>query len=429
MSAQPPEKLGKYEVVKEIARGSMGVVYEGYDPFIERRVALKVAITEFLREKDSGARFRKMFFNEAQTAGMLHHPNILEIFDAGIDGDTCYIVMELIERGSTLKYFCRPTNLLPVTQAVELIYRCAKALDHAHRQGVIHRDIKPTNILLTVDTDVKIADFSIAHVAQADLAQTMPMGFVGSPRYMSPEQIQEDVLTSQSDLFSLGIVFYELLTGRHPFVADSFSRLVYKIIHETPPPVQDLRPELPPVLNDIIARSLAKDLRARYRTGMELAIDLSAAFSHLEQPQQDISDDDKFARLRRLDFFRDFSDVEIWEILRAGIWQESPTDTTIIAEGELEDFFFVLVEGVVRVRKNGQNIGRLATGACFGEMGYLSRTRRSASVVADGPVSLLKLNTTVLEQVTRDCQLNFSNAFIRVLCERLAQMTAAAAHK
>ncbi len=169
-------------------------------------MAVKVAISDSLKDSDSGQRYRKMFFNEAHTAGMLKHPNIIGILDAGVDQDECYIVMELVEGGNTLKTHCKPENLLPVEQVVEIIFKCAKALDYAHRQGVIHRDIKPTNILLTRDFDIKIGDFSIAHIIGSDTTHTMPMGFVGSPRYMSPEQVQEDAISNQTDLFSLGIV-------------------------------------------------------------------------------------------------------------------------------------------------------------------------------------------------------------------------------
>ena len=226
MSETAPEKLGKYEVKSEIDRGSMGIVYLGHDPFVNRSVALKVALADSLNDADSGERYRKMFFNEAHTAGSLTHPNIVSIFDAGVDEDTCYIVMEYIEGGDTLRSHAKPETLLPIEKVVEIIFKCANALDYAHRQGVTHRDIKPSNILITKDKDVKIGDFSIAHITKLDDTTTAPQGVMGSPRYMSPEQLKEEKITTQSDLFSLGVVMYELLTGRHPFLTDSFSRLV-----------------------------------------------------------------------------------------------------------------------------------------------------------------------------------------------------------
>ena len=416
-------KLGKYEVVREVGRGSMGVVYQAYDPYIDRQVAVKVALADALKDREAGERFRKMFFNEAHTAGMLRHPNILDIFDAGVDEDKCYIVMELIEHGDTLRTYCRRDNLLPVNQVAELIFRCAKALDYAHRQGVIHRDIKPSNILLTPEMDVKIADFSIAHINRTDMSQTMPMGFVGSPRYMSPEQVQEDTITHQTDLFSLGIVFYEMLSGRHPFGGESFSDLIHRVINEEPTPLETHRPDLPPILGRIVVKCLEKAPERRYRMGLDLASDLSMAFTHLERPQEEIPAREKFELVKPLDFFRGFPDAEIWEIIRASVWQEAAPGEAIIQEGDIDDSFFVIIHGAVNVTKQGRLLGRLKSGECFGEMGYLNKTRRTATVNAEGQVSLMKVNATLIEQVSADCQLRFSRVFLRVLSERLAKTT------
>ncbi|RKZ49941.1 MAG: serine/threonine protein kinase, partial [Gammaproteobacteria bacterium] len=175
-----PEKLGKYDVLGEIDRGSMGTVYLGHDPYTDRGVAIKVAHTESLENEESGDQYKKMFFNEAHTAGSLNHPNIVGIVDAGTDQDVCYIVMELVKGGGTLKPYCTPENLLPIEKVVEIIFKCAKALDYAHKQGVVHRDIKPSNILAEVNLEVKIADFSIAHMNRADDTATQQIGLMGS---------------------------------------------------------------------------------------------------------------------------------------------------------------------------------------------------------------------------------------------------------
>ncbi|MGE0860351.1 MAG: protein kinase [Gammaproteobacteria bacterium] len=418
-----PKKLGKYDIQEEIGRGSMGIVYRAFDPYINRDVAVKVAMAEALRDKDSGDRFRKMFFNEAHTAGMLRHPNILDIFDAGVDGESCYIVMELVAGGGTLRPYCRTDKLLPLNQAAEIVFKCAKALDYAHRQGVIHRDIKPSNILLTADMDVKIADFSIAHAVRQDTTATMPLGFVGSPRYMSPEQVHEDVITNQTDLFSLGIVTYELVTGHHPFGGTSFSALVHRIVNEDPTPLSTYRHDVPDVLERIIQRALEKNPLRRYRMGLDMAIDLSMAFSHLERPQEEISVNAKFEACKRLEFFRGFPDTDIWEIIRAGVWLELDVDEQAVREGDVDDSFFILVGGDVNVTKQGHHVNKLHAGDCFGEMGYLNRIKRTATVTADGPVLLLKINSTLMEQVTVDCQLRFYKVFLKVLTERLSRTT------
>jgi serine/threonine protein kinase len=424
MATVIPEKLGKYEILKQIGRGSMGIVYEGYDPYTDAKVALKVALAESLKDNESGQRYRKMFFNEAHTAGMLKHPNILEIRDAGVDGDECYIVMELVEGGDTLKTYCKPDNLLPLEEAVEVIFKCAKALDYAHRQGVIHRDIKPTNILLTRDMDIKIGDFSIAHVVTSDTTNTMPMGFVGSPRYMSPEQVHEDNITNQTDLFSLGIVMYEMLTGQHPFAADSFSRLIHKIINEKPPPLRTYRSDIPEILEKIVYHALQKDMTKRYTMGLNMAADLSLAFDYLEAPGKDIEEEEKFNAVRRLEFFRDFPDSEVWEILRACIWQEADEGEEIIIEGDIDDSFYIIISGTVEVKKEGRRVGILHSGDCFGEMGYLEKAKRSASIIALEKMQLMKVNATLIDQVSVDCQLRFSKVFLRTLVRRLSNTTA-----
>ncbi|MCP5201300.1 MAG: protein kinase [Gammaproteobacteria bacterium] len=424
MSAQIPDRLGKYEVMREIGRGSMGTVYLGHDPYIDRQVAIKVAHAEQLNDEEGGDRYRKMFFNEAHTAGRLTHPNIIGIYDAGVDGDTCYIVMELVEGGETLKDYCRADNLQSIDKVVEMIFKCAKALDYAHKQGVIHRDIKPTNILVTQDGDVKIGDFSIAHLTKMDSTETMPMGMVGSPRYMSPEQVTEDYITSQTDIFSLGVIMYELLTGKHPFAAESFSRLVQRILNEDPADVRELRSEIPEALSRIVKRAMAKDRADRYQMGMELASDLSKAFDALlEAPQENITEQEQFLAVKQLDFFDGFPDAEIWEIVRAGKWQDYKDGAEIIIEGELDDSFYIIVHGEVSVQKHSKDLRQLLAGDCFGEMGYLAKTKRTATIVARGPTSLLKVNSTVISQVSLNCQVRFLKVFLRTLIHRLSVTT------
>ena len=418
-----PGKLGKYQISELIGRGNMGEVYKGYDPFAELDIAVKVAIADALKDKESGERYRKMFFNEAHTAGTQKHPNIVEILDAGVDEDYCFIVMELIEGGDTLKTYCTMDNLLPYETVVEIIFKCAKALDYAHRSGVIHRDIKPTNILLTKDYDVKIADFSIAHLMTSDTTHTLPMGFMGSPRYMSPEQVQEDSLTNQTDLFSLGIVMYEMLTGKHPFAACSFSRLIHMIINEKHPPLRSHRANVPKILEKIIHHALQKDPAKRYKMGLNLSADLSLAFDYLDKPQEDMQVKERFNVIKTLDFFRDFNESEIWEIIHACIWQDFNPGEEIIVEGEIDDSFYVITAGEVDVYKDSALIGKLQCGDCFGEMSYLSKEKRTATIKAGTNVSLMKFNSTLIEQASVECQLHFSKVFMSTLVRRLSTTT------
>jgi serine/threonine protein kinase len=420
----PPSKLGKYDVIRELDRGAMGIVYLGHDPFVDRPVAIKVALNEALDHPESGAGYRRMFFNEAHAAGRLRHPNIIAIYDAGVEGDTCYIVMEYVPGSVTLREWTRAESLLPLSVVVEIVYKCARALDYAHSQGVVHRDIKPSNILLTADQDVKIGDFSIAHIHKLDDTGTMPMGMAGSPRYMSPEQINEDYITHHTDLFSLGLVAHELLTGRHAFPAESFSRLVQKILYEQPLPLGELRPDLPPALVAVIDRALAKDRADRWQSGLEMAAALNEAFTELlERPTREISDEERFESIARLEFFHGFPAQELWELVRAGTWLEFKDGESIIVEGELDDSFFVITDGVVGVCKNGRSLRELGPGDCFGEMGYLARIRRTASIVARDRTRLLKLNAGVINRVSLNCQVRFLKVFLRTLIHRLSATT------
>ena len=414
-----PEKLGKYEIRQQIGKGSMGLVYEGYDPFADDLVAVKVALSESLKNPEVGERYRKMFFNEAHTAGKLKHPNIIQILDAGAENDDCYIVMELVQDGNTLKHYCSQANLLPYEQVVEIIFKCAKALDYAHREGVIHRDIKPANILITNDMDVKIVDFSIAHLMTEDTSMTMPMGFVGSPRYMSPEQAQEDLITHQTDLFSLGVVMYELLTGKHPFKAEGFSALIHKIINEKHTLMRTHRSDIPDILEKIVHHLLEKNLQKRYKMGLNLAADLSLSFDYLDEPKEDLVAKEKFTAVKQLDFFQGFNDTEIWEIIRACIWQEYEAGCEVIVEGDIDDAFYVIASGSVNVYIDVKQVGYLQMGDCFGEMGHLAKMERTATIKAHDYVKLMKINGTMIDQLSVGCQLHFNKVFLRTLVKRL----------
>ena len=331
--------------------------------------------------------------------------------------------MEYIEGGDTLKSFCTTENLLPIEKVVEIVFKCAKALDYAHRQGVVHRDIKPSNILVTKDHDVKIGDFSIAQLNKADTTETQQTGMMGSPKYMSPEQLKEDSITNQSDLFSLGIVMYELLTGKHPFPADNFSRLVTKILNDEPTPLKELRTDIPRVLEDIVKKAMQKEVENRYSMGLDLATDLSKAFESLDGPEENISEQEQFNSIKKLEFFEGFPDAELWEIIRASNWQDYTNDDDIIVEGELDDCFYIIVQGEVAVKKNDKSIRTLKAGDCFGEMGYLTKTKRTATIKSDGDTAILKINSTVISQVSLNCQVRFLKVFLRTLIHRLSATT------
>jgi serine/threonine protein kinase len=423
-----PHTFGKYEVTGEIGRGSMGTVFSAYDPFYNRQVAVKVANPRFTGHEQVGKRFTKMFFNEAHAAGLLEHPNILRVYDAGMDDGFCFLVMEYVPDADTLEPHCEPERLLPLRDVVGIVYKVAKALDYAHRQGIIHRDIKPSNILLTKDRDVKLADFSIALVTRKDARETQIVGLLGSPLYMSPEQINDGPLTNASDLFSLGVLTYLLLTGRHPFMAENINAINRRITHDRPPSLLELRRDLPGPLDHIVQRLLKKDPNDRYASGLDLAADLAVIFDDLDAIHDLDGLKEKFETVKELGFFKEFLDAEVWELIRASDWQSYAKGTTIIQEGDLDQSLYIVLSGVVDIDKNGRRIGSLQQGDCFGEMGYLARIQRSASVTAKTDVSIMKVNANTIDRASMGAQLRFLKVFVKVLIERLSDTTSALSH-
>ncbi len=415
------QTLSKYRVIREIGHGSMGTVHLGHDPFIDRPVAIKVAHPPPGSSEADQDLFRRLFFNEAQAAGMLKHPNITAIFDAGVDRGVYYIVMEYVHGGRTLENYCRPDNLLPVDEAIKVFYKCALALDYAHKKGVVHRDIKPRNILVTEDRDVKLTDFGIA-VMHGDPGDNTAQ-HAGSPLYMSPEQVRREPVSPQSDLFSLGVVMYEALTGTHPFAAENIEAINHRILAGQPVPITRLRADLPAVLTRILDRALSKDPRTRYRSGSDLAGDLGLVFDFLPAPGSGIPRQDKYNAARALAFFAPFSDAELWELINASAWQRVPAGKSIILEGETDKAFYVIVEGTVDVSKNTRHIDCLGPGDCFGEMGYVSGRGRTATITARDDVTYMKAQAPLIERTSVNCQLRFHKLFLHTLIERLSRAT------
>lgn len=413
-----PKRIGKYVVARELGRGTTSVVYLCHDSYRGKDVAVKLydADGDF-SAKEAQIR-RRLFFNEAQMAGMLDHPNILPILDAGELDDARYIVLEYISGARPLTEHTDVDHLLPIGKAVEVAFKCARALEYAHRQGVIHRDIKPGNILLTRDGDVRIVDFGVARTEHGGLSKVR--GLIGSPSYMAPEQLTKHISTRETDLYALGVVLYELLTGKRPFYGETLDKLRQQVNYASPLPVHRLREEVPPELERIVNRALEKQPARRYRSGLEFAADLSQAFQQAARLRQQMVEQERFRQLRHLAFFRDFAYPDIWELLNAGSWESYKEGEAIVREGELDQSFFITVSGEVRMERGGETVGRFAEGECFGEAGYLDGIRRENSMVAGDDVEVLRLTATAVDRCSGDCQLRFMRQFLRMLLARLS---------
>ncbi len=426
-----PKKFGKYQVIEKLATGSMGVVYEGYDPVADRPVAIKVSLSEHIKDKQQARRFNELFIREAKTASLLHHPNIMEVFDCGIDEGRHYIVMELVKHARTLKDYISKEELLTSEEVVALIIQCAEGLKYAHVQGVIHRDIKPANILVTEDMQIKIADFSIAFVTHPDLDMTMPTGFVGSPRYMSPEQVQEDIITDQTDLYSLGVVMYELLTGKHPFEAESFSRLIYKVVNEDPPDPLSIKPGLPEKLVAYMQHALIKDPAKRFQSASEMIKYLKRVYSIpdekkspliIEENNQKNSGPElsreKQNKIQSLSFFQGFEVAELQIIGDNCLWLDFNESDQIIQENEHDEGFYVLVEGKLSTES-------IKDGDSFAEVACLSGGRHLMSVNAISKVTALHINKPLIEQLSALSQ----SKIYKQLASNLARKLSSASHE
>ena len=412
--------LGKYELIREIGYGSMGTVYLARDLFLHRDVAIKVANPTTNDDARRARRRRKLFFNEAQAAGMLRHPNIVATIDAGIEGELRYLVMEYVPGAETLGDFCQPDRLLAIDLVVDLVLKCAVALDFAHSKGVIHRDIKPANIIVTADREVKIADFGIALMTGDEVEQTQVVGMLGSPRYMAPEQVYGETITNQSDIFSLGIVLYELLTGTSPFAARTLALIGQNIGREAHKPLLEVRPEIPTALARIVDRTLKKHPAGRYSNAMDLAGDLSLVYDELKLTEKELIGPQRFEKVKGLSFFADFAEADIFETINASTWARHKAGTHIIEEGVTGESFYILISGTVSVVRNRSEVDTLTSGTSFGEIGYLTSGRRTASIIAKTNVVVMKVQADLIRRASASSQLRFQHAFLKTLTARLA---------
>lgn len=412
------DKIGKYEIIRELGSGATSTVYLALDPFSNQQVALKLFNIDMQHDTSLARAHRRLLLTEASLVGKLSHPHIVKIFDAVMDGAVNYMVMEYVD-GETLERHSDVDHLLPLNAIAEIIYKCCKALEYAQHQGVIHRDIKPANVLLCGQNDIKISDFGAAMLVDQQATQ---VSGVGSPAYMSPEQIKEQLLTHQTDIYSLGVTMYKLLTGRLPFDASNNYSLIYQITNIEPPPPSTFRPEIPPELENIVLHAMQKDISRRYQAWDEFAHDLVGFFSGNVALLEEMFDTEKFDTLRSLLFFRNFSDVELWEVLRISEWSRIHKDGRIIGEGDEGREFFILANGTVKVLKQGRLLSILHKGDCFGEMAHLSEHefRRSTDVVAKSDATLIRINPEMLAKASTGCRFQFDDAFLRMLVRRLA---------
>ena len=430
-----PELIGKYRVKSKLGEGSTSEVFLAHDPFHDRDVAIKRVRSSALADPREAHYQQRFFAAEAALVGRLHHPNVVEIYDAVADVESPYLVMEYVA-GVTLRRYCRADNLLPLAQIVEIAFKCAKALGYCYRQGLIHRDVKPANLLATVDgdqiTDVKVTDFGSVFNQGADHTQIYR---VGSLAYMSPEQLDGDALDSRADIYSLAAVMYHLIAGRPPFDATQQQAIMHQIYHASPPPLATLREGVPPALQDLIERSLAKDRALRPADWDEFATSLSSLISQRQVPSgalQEVLDSERFTLLRGLEFFAGFGDVELWEVVHRALWQRHTYGQALYRKGEQGSSFHIVTQGQVEVYRDGKSVASLGAGQSVGEMAYLApnpelRTH-SVDILVSQPATTVAFSPESMDRLSLATRHLFDKAFIRVLVRRLHAAHEALAH-
>lgn len=424
---QMPERVGKYRIMRELGRGATAIVYLAENPHYPDPVAVKhVKFDDKARDEAKWNRRRlKLLKAEEAVASRLDHPNIIRIFEAVVETDEAYVVMEYFP-GLTLERYCTFEHLLPIHRVIGIIFKCCMALDHAYRNGIVHRDIKPANILVDDQDNVKITDFGLAlNISKKiETDSTFIMG-VGSPAYMSPEQIKGYPLNQKTDLYSLGVVLFHMLTGRLPFRAANPAQLVYKIINADQPSVSQLNPDVPEQMDAVIRKALEKDLYSRYKNGAEFAKDLAAVRYKILDDTVKPPDTNRFTMLRKLVFFTEFEDFELWEVLRLCSWRKVDEHVTLMHERDADQRFGIVLSGRVELSIEGHKVLELGPGEVFGEQAWLDHLehRHMMTAVSLETMTYIEINPAALALASDEVQERFRRQVSTIVVRRLAEVS------
>ena len=422
----PASLTQRYEIRGELGRGATSVVYLAHDSFGKRDVALKVADPRILRENPELAPLRKAWLNEVHIAGNLNHPYIVEIFDAGFGDEAAWLAMEYLP-GGTMEPFTRPENLKPVAEVLEIAYKCASALDYACRAGIIHRDIKPANLQYVGPGQAKVCDFGAAYWAQDDSA-TQVMD-IGSLAYMAPELFRQWV-TPQADIYALGIVLHQLLTGKRPFDAKEQASLMYAIMNGERPPLTQFRPDLPESLEPLLDRMLARSLEDRFPNWPSVLSALSTHCTRAAKAQEQVSakyekpaEAELYDQLRALPLLKPLNDAQLWELLRISRWAKVPANTVFMYEGNEARSCYLLLNGEARVLRENKLIALIDPGTLFGELAFAEDppSPRAATVVAGSEATIGKWSYERLRNASPGLQSTMLEIFFRLTAARLKQ--------
>ncbi len=430
-----PAQIGKYRVRAKLGEGATSEVFLAHDPFQNKNFAIKRVRPGLIPDSRESHFQQRFFAAEAALVGRLNHPNVVQIVDAVADEEAPYLVMEYVA-GGTLRRYCRADSLLPLEQIIEIGFKCGMALGYCYRQGLIHRDVKPANLLVNLDgdriVDVKVTDFGSVFNTSSEQTQIYR---VGSLAYMSPEQLDGDVLDCRADIYSLAAVMYHLIAGRPPFDATQQQAIMHQIYHGTPPPLAGLREGVSPGLQALIESCLAKERELRPASWEEFAQRLSALVADKQVPRgalQEVLDSERFTQLRGLEFFAGFGDVELWEVVHRAKWQRLPYGHALFRKGSEGNTFHIITQGAVQVFRDGKVAATLPAGSSVGEMAYLAPNPElrvhTVDILVSEPATTVAFTPESMEQLSLATRHLFDKAFIGVLVKRLHVAHEALAH-
>jgi tRNA A-37 threonylcarbamoyl transferase component Bud32 len=411
--AEIPTRIKSWEIMGVLGRGASATIYLGRELFPARDVAIKVYDPQRLGAEDRKV-FRSLFLKETLLAKRLTHPNITQVYDAGTDDERAYIVMEYAKEGS-LERFCTPDGLLPPERVAHLLESCCDALSYANANGVIHRDLKPHNILMSASGEAKVSDFGVAFTNLAfDSTRTM---VVGSPAYMAPEQLEGRAASMKSDMYSLGIVLYKMLVGRLPFAPDTPAGLAARIMLGNLPSPGEAREGLNPLFDVVYSRATARDPDMRYPTWEDFAADLRT----IAMPDGEKGLDERVAQMRALPFFHGFGDAELAELAPMGRWFDVRAGSQLVGEEDPGFSFFVMVRGQMRVTRRGTLLAIRGAGECLGETSFLRRSgaKRFSSLTAVTDCAVIEFDPDVLWVASAELTRKLHLAFLSAMADRL----------
>lgn len=422
LSISVPEAIGRYRLGDRIGSGTCGVVHRAMDEVLGREVAVKlspIGEAHVSTGKVPGA--QRAYQTEIVAAGRLTHPNIVTVHDAGQFDELNFLVMEIIE-GRSLKEFGKGRTLLPKHLALSAVAECCQALDYSHERDILHRDIKPANIMLANNGDVKLLDFGIA-VGLTGSGGLMRQGpTLGTPNYMSPEQILGDELTPPSDFYSLATVLFELLTGRQLFKAKKVKDLFRVVVHQQAPRLSDVCPELPLELSDVLARALQKKPSLRFQSGKAMRDALLPFVEQFRIVEQRPPAQQQFIKeLQQQSFFLSFSDVEIAQLLELVTVRSFAPGEVLLRPGNVDRRLLILTDGVARISEEGQLLAVRGEGDCIGELGFINGVPETRETVAVTAGSALEVTSDSLSELPPKVHLHYYRFVSEILAARLAR--------